>query len=158
MVMVPPSLPSKIHPGYLPSSVIYLHPLSLSPDCLLSDHFCLVDRPPPAARGHPSSVRQTSDKHPANALLLVPCTVSQRMKAFPPDLCGWWYLVWVWAKGRRRRRPLNCLELLDASIGVAILRRRRRIAARGPSSDCGACLCTPPPFPVQPYVSQYPPS
>ena len=23
----------------------------------------------------------------------------------PPDLCSWWYLAWVWAEGRRRRRP-----------------------------------------------------
>ena len=23
----------------------------------------------------------------------------------PPDLCGWWYLAWVWVGGQRRRRP-----------------------------------------------------
>ena len=22
-----------------------------------------------------------------------------------PDLCGWWYLAWVWVEGRRRQRP-----------------------------------------------------
>ena len=35
------------------------------------------------------------------------------------DLCGWWYLAWVWVEGRRRQPPAIFLDSLDASTGVA---------------------------------------
>ena len=164
MVLFPPSPPSNINPGYFPSSAIFPHPLSLPllpPICPFL--FSRLSTSSSAVDTRRSSVgSQTSDGIPANSLLLVPCPASRRMKSFPPTCAAgsnWFRCGW---RGVGDGAPLDCLEFLDASKGVVCLRRIRRIDARGPSSDRGACLYLPPPYPphlpVQPYVSQYPPS
>ena len=92
-------------------------------------------------------------------LPLVPCPVSRCLGVCPPDLCGWRYLARVWVEGRRRRSPPGGLEVLNVSrhtdwtteVSFALLT---------PLDHLGDRLCLPPPpppFPVQPYLSRYPP-
>ena len=71
----------------------------------------------------------------------------------PPDLCGWWYLAWVWAEGRRIRHPPRW-------SGVP-----RRVGRQRPGSVPSSTLNfsiwflrypslflpPPPPFPISPY-------
>ena len=74
----------------------------------------LCGRPSTSSSGWASVVRLSEDSFTTlrlaadkNALLLVSCPAALRGFAtpLPPDLCGWWYLAWVWVEGRRRRRP-----------------------------------------------------
>ena len=66
---------------------------------------------PPAASGHPSSVRRTPPADSSGGLLLRTfdqCPLLDSTLLYVglfPDLCGWWYLALVWVEGRRRRRP-----------------------------------------------------
>ena len=107
MVLVPPFSPLQYSPGFLSQCSLPVSSL-FSSYCLLSVRFCSVGRPPPAAYGHPSSVRKnythlrlTVDQSPSPGFLSsVPYEGLP-----PPDLCVCWYLAWVWVEGRRRRRP-----------------------------------------------------
>ena len=104
MVLVPPpppSPPSNIPPGSLPIAVrpfpLYFSPLPPLCPCLF------IWLSPSSSVWSP--VVRTADFSGGlltNALSWFPAS---RMKVCPPDLCGWWYLDWVWVEGRRRRRP-----------------------------------------------------
>ena len=122
MVLFPPHLPSKIHPGSCPQCILPLASL-LSSHCLLSVHFCVVGRPPPAALSpviRPSEVYNPPADCRQNALLLVSCSAS-RMKVCIPSLtcaanvtwlgCGW--------RGEGDGAPCDGLEFLNVSTGVA---------------------------------------
>ena len=82
----------------------------------------IIGRPPPSASGHSSSVwwkspylRLTADQCPSPGFLSsVPYEGLP-----PPDLCSWWYVARVWVEGRRRRRPRDGIEFLDALTDVA---------------------------------------
>ena len=111
MVPVPPYPPSKIHPGYLHSSAFCPYPL---PSFLLPPlRPFLCSRPSTSISVWSPVVRPSEVYNPpadcrSNALLLVSCTASCMRVCTPtPDLCGWWYLDWVWVEGRRRRRFLR---------------------------------------------------
>ena len=145
--MVPPSHPSKIHPGSLSSSEICPHPISLP--LLPPIRPFLFSRPSTSSSAvvtHcPSVGSQTSDRLPANALLLVPCSSSRRMKACPPTCAAgstWFRCGW---RGVEDGYPLDCLESLDTLTGVACLRRIIIIDACGPLSNRGARICLSPP-------------
>ena len=75
----------------------------------------------------------------------------------PPHLCVWRYLARVWVEGRSRRPGCSwgsqCAVAILDGVSLALLT---------PCDRLGVCLCpTPPPptppFPVQPYLSRYPP-
>ena len=96
---------------------------------------------------HPSGWR------PTNVLSCFPVQRPICRFAPPPDLCGWWCLAWVWAEGRRRRRPPRW-------SGVPQRVGRRRLGSvpsltlkfslwflRCPS----LCLPLPPPLPLSSY-------
>ena len=83
----------------------------LSPFILFASSLSIsvyVSAPPPAASGPSSSVCRKYYIPPADGRpMSSPVFLSSGPYAdlYPPDLCGWWYLAWVWAEGRRRRRP-----------------------------------------------------
>ena len=58
-------------------------------------------------RGHPSSVRRESAFRRTSGQRPAPGSLSSVLtyESFPPDLCGWCYLVRVWVEGHRRWRP-----------------------------------------------------
>ena len=68
MVMFPPFSPLQDLPGFLSLQGILTVSSLFSSYCLLSVCFCVVDRPPPAAAGHPSSVRWKIRVHPSGWL------------------------------------------------------------------------------------------
>ena len=92
MVMVPPSPPSKIHPGSLPSSAICPHPLTLP----LFPPLCpfLFIRPstsssiwsPVVSTEEVSHLRLTADQCHAPGFL---SSVLLYESSPSPDLCGW---------------------------------------------------------------------
>ena len=101
--------PSKIHPGSCPPE----HSRLLSPFVLFAsspsiDAYsaaplqCIV---PPIVRP-PSSVRLRATNPPAPAdqcplLVSRPSVPYAGLHPPPPDLCGWWYLAWVWVGGAK---------------------------------------------------------
>ena len=107
IVLVPPSPlipPSQILPGSL-SPAVRMFPLFLFPFASsLSVSFSRP--PPPAASDHPSSVRWAPPAVSSGGCQPMPSPGFQLpVCRFVSDLCGWWYLAWVWVEGRRRRCP-----------------------------------------------------
>ena len=93
-------------------------------------------------------------------LPLVSWPVSRCLGVCPPDLCGWRYLAWVWVEGHRRRCPPDGLEVFNASRHTERINSSIFRALDSPRSYWCSSLSAPPPpppFPVQPYLSRYPP-
>ena len=116
--------PSKIHPGSLPSRTSFPSPLSFLPFCLLSVHISLFGHPPPAASGPSSSVRRKSsalrltvDQFP----LLLSCPAAHNAGVHPPhDLCGWWYLAWVWAEGQKETNKFSLGYMMNPNLSICL--------------------------------------
>ena len=69
----------------------------------------------------------------------------------PPDLCGWWYLAWVWAEGWRRRSPPRCY-----GVPRRVVRRRPGYRAVFDARVISSILAVPvslsaPPPPPSPF-------
>ena len=83
----------------------------------------------------------------------------------PPELCGWWYLARVWVEGHRRWCPPQlswgpqCVFTIPPE-GLEYLGQKYLWQSWFPSMILvPISVCPPPPplFPVQPYLSRYPP-
>ena len=94
----------------------FLFPFASSPSVSFS-------RPPPTAMSDPrSSARRTPPADSSGGCLPMPSSGLQRpVCQFASNLCGWWYLAWVWVEGCRRQRPpllsLSSLTRRQASPG-----------------------------------------
>ena len=114
--------------------------------------YCSVH--PSSAGCHPQSARTWLAA--GSMLPLVSFPVSPCLGVCPPDLCGWRYLAWVWVGGVGDGAPpmfllssMRCRH--TGRVSSALLK---------PLDYLGARLCLPPPpppFPVKPYLSRYPP-
>ena len=107
MVLVPPSPllpPSQILPGSLSPAVrpfpLFLFPFASFPSVLFSWPL------PPAASDLPSSIWWTPPADSSGGCRPMPSPGFQSpVCQFASNLCGSWYLAWVWVEGRRRQRP-----------------------------------------------------
>ena len=111
-----PSLPpSEIHPGsllqtnILPVSSLFssymppLRPFLCIQSTLLQCMIPLIVRPPSSVCRRATNPLASADQCPL--LVSWPSVPYAGLHPPPPDLCGWWYLAWVWVGGQRRRRP-----------------------------------------------------
>ena len=95
-------------------------------------------------------------------LPLVSWPVSRCLGVCPPDLCSWRYLARVWVEGVGDDAPPDVLEVFNALSSYRPDQWKEvSLALLTPLNRLGARLCLPPhppsPFPVQPYLSRYPP-
>ena len=126
MFMKPPAPlppPSLILPGSLSLAVrpfpLFLFPFASSPSVSFSRP------PPPAVSDHPSSFRWTPPVDSSSGRRPMSSPGLQRpVCRFVSNLCGWWYLAWVWVEGRGRYRPprlsLSPLTRRQASPGKCV--------------------------------------
>ena len=66
---------------------------------------CLIPpivRPPSSVRRKSSALQLTADQCP---LLVSLPAAHMQVCTPPPDLCGWWYLDWVWVGGAKDTAP-----------------------------------------------------
>ena len=150
MAMVPSSLPPPRFPR-APCIQSICPCISPSSSCLLSVRFSFIFRPPHGHRFSPAV--HPYDWMAAGAMLpLFVFPASRRLMAYHPDLCGWWYLAWVWVEGVGNVPPRLFLGYSKCFTipGFDTIDSPRYLCAH-------LCLPPPPPFPVQPYLYHYPP-
>ena len=111
---VPSFPPLRDSSGLLALTVISCpSPHSFLPIFPLSARFCVFRQPPPVSGPphRPSPIVRPSESYQPSGFgrpMSSSGFLTQRpICRFepPPDLCGWWYLAWVWVEGRSRRRP-----------------------------------------------------
>ena len=160
MVLVPALPPPRFTWVPFPS-VQFSREYSLSPPIASSPSvFRLVDRPPPVL---PVVTRcpfvesiQPSDGLLADAMLpLVSCPEYRSMKVCSHTCAAGSTWFGCELRGVGDGAPLNAIDVLNASIGVAYPRRKIRRHLWTLVNDRGArpYLTPPPPFPIQPYLS-----
>ena len=97
--MVAPSSPAPLGPAVLPAvltSCVFSRPPPVSGP---------PHRPSPIVRP-PESYQTSGFGRPMSSSVFPnQCPICRFVP--PPDLCGWWYLAWVWVEGRRRRQAVT---------------------------------------------------